>query len=105
MPSAIRMKTMLIIASTALALSVGGCAERHLTDDFGVAMRSDLVAQIADPEPHHAKSSTPGSDGIRAAAAEDRYHKGRVIQPAMTATSSASTATAGAAAATQGPQQ
>ena len=68
----------------AAGLLLGGCAETRLRDqaDFGDAARQDRAAQIADPDAHYAGVVAPGSNGLRADAAMERYVKGQVIPPA-----------------------
>lgn len=70
---------MLAAASTGLA----GCAERqaHLGQDFGSALRQELVAQVADPDAHYSGKPAPGSDGARVAGAQARYGAGKVTEP------------------------
>ena len=75
-------------------LLLGGCAQPELdmSPDFGVALRQDLAAQIADPDAHYTGIPAPGADGARAALAQTRYQKNDVIQPAtMTASGNAAT--------------
>lgn len=78
----------------ASAILLSGCAgdsqgksRLHIADDFGQAVRADLAAQIAYPEPHWT-GPMPPSNGDKAALAEDHYIKGTVIQPNITNTSS-----------------
>ena len=63
------------------ALSLGGCASTHLSDDFGHAVRQNIAAQIANPDAHFVGAIAPGSNASRVAAAQDRYIRGKVIQP------------------------
>jgi hypothetical protein len=85
-PSAIATLSAVLGAS----LLLGGCMSR-LRDqaDFGDAARQDRAAQIADPDAHYAGVPGPGANGLRVDAAQERYVKGTVIQPAQTQTSSA----------------
>jgi hypothetical protein len=78
-----------LCAAAAMALS--GCAETrlHLSDDFGVAVKQDAAAQIADPDAQYAGTPAPGSDGSRVGLAQQRYQKGTVIKPTAAATSTA----------------
>jgi type IV pilus biogenesis protein CpaD/CtpE len=82
-----------LLAAAALAASGGGLAgctdaRKDLSPDFGVALRSNLAAQIADPEARYEGVLQPGGDGARAALAATRYGKNQVIQPAQASTSS-----------------
>jgi len=68
-------------AVTATALALGGCATQHLSNDFGQAVRQSIAQQIANPDTKYVGAIAPGSNAARVAAAQDRYVKGRVIQP------------------------
>lgn len=83
-----------------LAAATSGCAnpQHSLNRDWGLANRSFLAAQTADPEARYVRELNPASSGPRAADASRRYNRGEVIQPASQATSS----TLGAAAAPTG---
>jgi type IV pilus biogenesis protein CpaD/CtpE len=65
------------------AVSLAGCLESrtHLSRDFGMATDQALVAQIADPDARYAGDPAPGTDGARAAGAQERYRAGKVIAP------------------------
>lgn len=91
------MKIMHPRAFLAIAalLGLGACAQNpmqseiRLSPDFGDAVRENLAAQIADPDPHYAGTLAPGaSDGARIDLAQTRYQKNQVIQPANTTASS-----------------
>lgn len=73
--------------------SVSGCVypQLHLSDDYGRAVRKNVVAQVADPEPAYKGVPAPGSSGFRVDSAQQRYNTGAVIEPASTSTSSVST--------------
>jgi hypothetical protein len=62
---------------------LGGCTDSvtRLSPDFGVAVRQDMAAQIADPDAHYAGTPAPASNGARTSLAQSRYLKGQVIQP------------------------
>ena len=84
-------RAFLVIAAM---LGLGACAqnpmqsEMNLSPDFGVAVRENLAAQIADPDPHYAGTLAPGaSDGARIDLAQTRYQKTEVIQPTTTTAS------------------
>lgn len=86
--------------------ALGGCySQTRLSPDFGVAVRQDVAAQIADPDAHYAGVAQPGSNADRVSLAQRRYVAGRVIPPASTGTSSASVGggDSGAAAPPPGP--
>ena len=70
-------RILLLLMTTA---GLAACAESHptLSSDFGVAVRQDLAAQIADPDAHYGKTT---SAGARAALAQERYRTGKVTQP------------------------
>jgi len=88
-----RPKAFLAIAAM---LGLGACAgqnplqsEIRMSPDFGDALRENLAAQIADPEPHYAGTLAPGaSDGIRIDLAQTRYQKNQVVRPTSTSASS-----------------
>jgi hypothetical protein len=70
------------------ALLASGCTESRLriNPDFGVAVRQDVAAQIANPHPRYAGFPPAGSDGSRAALAQTRYATDKVIRPAVSTT-------------------
>ncbi|MGE5566487.1 MAG: hypothetical protein ACM3YN_10095 [Parcubacteria group bacterium] len=69
------------------ALGLSGCVQATTVNpDFGVALRQNIAAQIADPAPRYQRTDPPASDGPRTALAQQRYEKGQVIQPEVTAT-------------------
>ena len=72
------------------ALLVSGCTESQLriNPDFGVAVRQDAAAQIANPHPRYVGYPPAGSDGSRAALAQTRYATDKVIRPYVTSTGS-----------------
>ena len=85
-------KALLVIA---VMLGLGACtqnpaqSEIRLSPDFGDALRENLAAQIADPDPHYAGTLAPGaSDGARIDLAQTRYQKNEVVRPASTTASS-----------------
>ena len=80
------------VAVLLAAGALGGCySQTRLSPDFGVAVRQDVSASIADPDAHYAGVPQPGSSPERVSLAQRRYATGRVIPPASTGTSSAST--------------
>jgi len=71
------------------ALGLAGCVQGNTVDpDFGVALRQNIAAQIADPAPRYVRAEPPASDGPRTALAQDRYQKGTTIPPQAESTSS-----------------
>lgn len=85
------LKTSVLVA---LASGLSGCvqSQAHLSSDFGYALRTAAVAQIANPDAVYA-GPPPPSDGARAAGAQERYRAGKVTEPtgiASTITSAAS---------------
>ena len=77
---------LLTIGLTALGL--GGCVQGNTVDpEFGVALRQNIAAQIADPAPRYVRADPPASDCPRTALAQQRYEKGTVIQPVVQSTS------------------
>jgi len=84
-----------LLAMGVVALGLGACAqnlnqsELRMSPDFGDALRENLAAQIADPEPHYAGTLAPGaSDGTRIDLAQTRYQKNQVVRPTSTSASS-----------------
>jgi type IV pilus biogenesis protein CpaD/CtpE len=72
-------------------VALGGCVQSRLrqSDDFSVAVRESVVAQIADPDAQYRGDPPPASDGTRAAAAVTRYRNGQVTPPSTAGTSTA----------------
>ncbi len=96
--------TILKMLGCAGALAIlGGCTTSNLrlSPDYGEAVRQDTMAQVADPDAHYAGTLAPGANGNRAALAQERYLKDRVIEPASTSTSTAAAGGGGASASTQ----
>jgi type IV pilus biogenesis protein CpaD/CtpE len=89
------MSVTRILLLSAMAASLAGCVESQptLSSDFGVAMRQDVAAQIADPDAHYGKMT---SEGARAALAQDRYRSGKVTPPSAAGASMSPTAGGGA---------
>lgn len=84
-----------VFLTLAAMLGLGACtqnpmqSEMRLSPDFGEALRENLAAQIADPDPHYAGTLAPGaSDGARVDLAQTRYQKNQVVQPSSTTASS-----------------
>jgi type IV pilus biogenesis protein CpaD/CtpE len=78
----------LVAVAAAGALLTGCVSPQHpLEADYGVALRSNFAAQVADPEPRYVRELEPASSGARAATASLRYKHGQVIQPVAQTTS------------------
>ncbi|KQW68095.1 hypothetical protein ASE17_06450 [Phenylobacterium sp. Root77] len=88
------LKTVVLVA---LASSLSGCvySQKHLSSDFGYAVRQAAVAQITNPDAVYSAVPQPPSDGARAAGAQERYRTGKVIQPTGLASSISSAASVG----------
>ena len=74
-------------AAVLLAAGVlGGCVESQvrISPDYGVAVRQDVTAQIADPDARYAGTAPPGYSGERVSLAQRRYATGRALEPAAT---------------------
>ena len=86
-------RILLLLLTTA---GLAACTEsrQSLNPDFGVAMRQDLAAQIADPDAHYGKMT---SEGARAALAQERYRTGKTTQPSAAGASMSPTSGAGVA--------
>lgn len=65
---------------------VSGCvqAQHHLSADFGLAVRQDAAAQVADPDAVY--KARPPANGARVGLAMDRYQTGKVTEPQATST-------------------
>ncbi|HUO97029.1 MAG TPA: hypothetical protein VMU01_00080 [Rhizomicrobium sp.] len=72
------------VAMAVAGIALGGCTESvvNMSPDYGVALRQDVKAQIADPDAQYAGVPDPGSNGARVGLAQKRYEKGQVIEPA-----------------------
>ena len=92
------LRSAFVFGAVAAAGSLlAGCLspQHGLEPDFGRAVRNNVAAQIADPEPRYARKDEPASNGVRAAAAARRYEHGEVIQPATQSTSQVAAAASG----------
>jgi hypothetical protein len=72
----------LVVASAGLS----GClvSQVHQSQDFGVAVSQNVIAQITDPD-HRYPATPPPSNGARAVLAQGRYRTGTTIPPVGTA--------------------
>lgn len=95
--SAVLAKSMIVASVLGAAMAVSGCVESrlHLSDDYGRALRQDVVAQVADPDAHYKGLPAPGADGHRVGLATDRYNRDAVTPPASTSTSSSMSGSGG----------
>ena len=84
----LRNKIALVLLASALPL--GGCvqAQANLAPDYGVSLRQNIAAQIADPDARYDRDTPPAASGSRATLAHDRYNQGKVIQPTAAGASS-----------------
>lgn len=71
-----KLKTLVIVAMLA---PLGACTPNDT--GFGSAVRHNVALQVIDPDPQHAGTPIEGGDGVRSAAAIDRYKKGSVKDP------------------------
>jgi|GEM_PF-2420725 type IV pilus biogenesis protein CpaD/CtpE len=70
----------ILLLTLALAgLSACVQSQKTLAADFGVAVRQDVAAQIADPDARY-PADTP-TDGARVGLAQERYRAGKSIAP------------------------
>jgi hypothetical protein len=77
------------VAVLLAAGALGGCySQTRLSPDYGVAVRQNVTAAIADPDARYTGDPQPGSNTERVSIAQRRYVAGRVIPPAATTTSS-----------------
>lgn len=78
-----------LVAALAASSLLAGCLspQHSLEPDYGRAVRNDIVAQVADPEPRYARKVEPAADGTRAVSANRRYLSGQVIPPVTQSTS------------------
>ncbi len=80
---------LLLAVLTGAGVLLSGCMNRidptqtsiGPPDDFGRAVREDLAAQIADPDPAWKNTPQPASSGERAALAQKAYGTDAVKQP------------------------
>lgn len=80
-------KILIACGAAAMALGLSACvvSQPALGPDFGVAVRQDVAAQIADPGARYGRTPT---DGANVLSAQQRYRTGEVVQPTSTKTSS-----------------
>lgn len=90
-----RIAAITILAGAAFGLA--GCVQAtgNLQADFGASVRQDVAAQVADPGARYRRTEPPASNGPRTALAQDRYEKGKVIQPSAPTTSTAAQSSSG----------
>ena len=84
------LRTSTTIALVSAALALGGCvsAQGNLSPDYGQSVKQNLAAQVADPDAAYLRDAPPAAAGARTNLAQDRYNKGKVLQPAAGAASS-----------------
>lgn len=90
--SAVLAKSATVAVLVGAALGLSACVQSRidLADDYGRAVRQDLLAQVADPDARYNGVPAPGSNGRRVGIAQERYNRNAVIQPASTSTSNVS---------------
>ena len=88
----IRLPVLLTCVGGAVLLSACTSFVR-LSPDFGVAVRQDEAAQIANPDARYAGIPAPGANGVRNALAESRYERDEVIPPSSLTSVGSITAT------------
>ena len=84
-----RMQMLLSLAAAACASGLlSGCLnpQQPMQRDFGLATRTNIAAQTADPEPHYKRDVEPAASGDRAATASEKYEKGAVTEPSILST-------------------
>ena len=89
-----------LVAALAGSSLLAGCIlspQHSLEPDYGRAVRNDIVAQVADPEPGYTRKVEPAADGTRAVAANKRYLSGQVIPPVSQSTSQVAGSSGGGA--------
>lgn len=77
-------------ALTLLLIAVPLCACTPVDKTFGGALKSNIAQQVIDPDPEYAGEVIEGGNGVRSAAAVDRYQKGTVKEPVRESTSQGS---------------
>jgi len=92
-----QFKISVIVVLAALGLS--GCLspQGRLDPNYGVAVRQNLAAQIADPDAQYRRDTPPAASGERAQIAHERYNSGQVIPPSAPSASTIGGAGGGAA--------
>ncbi len=93
-----RLRMLLLCAGSAVLLSACTTSFARLSTDFGVAIRQDEAAQVANPDARYVGIPTPGSNGQRAELAQTRYTRNQVIPPASIFATQPITAVGGAGA-------
>lgn len=79
MRARIMAKLGLAAGFTLAALTQVACSSAQLSRDFGVALRQNIAAQIANPDVWYV--ALPGADGARVGLAQERYRTGTVLAP------------------------
>lgn len=84
------MKTLTVSSLMMAGLALAGCTDRLMEPPpLGLATEQNKAAQIVDPQPASTEVAPP-LNGERNNAAQTRYEKGKVIQPADVKTNSTS---------------
>ncbi len=84
------LKPVLFATSLAVLPVLAGCTESrpNIASDFGVSVKQDVAAQVADPDARYKGVPAPGSDGARVGLAQKRYQEDKVIEPTTLSASS-----------------
>lgn len=90
---ATKAASLILIAGLGLTVSACTVSRLRISNDFGRAVRQDVMAQVADPTPTYTGMPAPGAIGARVDLAQQRYATGKVIPPASNTTSSVSLST------------
>lgn len=78
----IRKTASALAAVAAMAFVLTACQQpRHLSPDFGDAVRQNMAVHVIDPQPRPIDENGPAMEGNRAAGALERYQSGDVFEP------------------------
>jgi hypothetical protein len=89
-----KVRIRMLLAACVGATLISACASyARLSPDFGVAVRQDEAAQIANPEARYVGVPAPGSNGQRSELAQTRYVRGQVTEPVAIGAASAASVT------------
>jgi len=93
-----QFKISVIVVLAALGLS--GCLspQGRLDPNYGVSVRQNIAAQIADPDARYRRDTPPAASGERAQIAHKRYNSGQVIPPSAPSASTIGEKSGGGAA-------
>lgn len=80
------MRNAALIIALAAGLSACAMNDKPMDPNFGLAVKQNLNAQVADPDARYARVTEPASDGMRTSGAQKRYQEGKVIPPTNVST-------------------